>query len=232
MLTLNEGRGDYPGDTGWPGSRRPGWRTGRSLNEGRGAYPGDTCTRLLPSISVLHFAQRRPGCLLTPATTKAGVLTPATLFHDFPPSRLRRRSTKAGVLTPATLPVLTQLARVVAQRRPGCLPRRRHRCPIPPNGCAQRRPGCLPRRHRLVAGERQGRLSLNEGRGAYPGDTVSEPFPRSTKAGVLRDTRLDTLITDRSTKAGVLTPATPYGPGSVWRPVHAQRRPGCLPRRH
>ena len=112
--------------------------------------------------------------------------------------------------------------------------------------CAQRRPGREPRRH--VSTRRRtscASVSLNEGRGANPGDT--RPYPRrqtltdarSTKAGArtpaTRGGRHDRVERDprRSTKAGARTPATPVRI-PAWIPVSepAQRRPGREPRRH
>ena len=93
------------------------------------------------------------------------------------------RSTKAGARTPATLDVAASAAGQDAQRRPGREPRRHSRG----------RPG------------RHGRMALNEGRGANPGDTW---WGRAVGATGQR----------RSTKAGARTPATrppcPCGPGA------------------
>ena len=277
-----------------PARLRQGGQHASTLNEGRGAYPGDTAGACLHAqrrpgclprrhprrARPKRYAQRRPGCLPRRHLLTSGL------------GVWRLRSTKAGVLTPATLQGGSDRT-PRAQRRPGCLPRRHSRCqtvsPYGPSvaqrrpGClprrhpcsagrgrqrAQRRPGCLPRRHialrtialglkrstkagvltpaTLVNGSAEtaaARSPLNEGRGAYPGDTAQAVG----LAAVLR----------RSTKAGVLTPATPgvvdpktatrslnegrgAYPGDTWRTSpkiasavrFAQRRPGCLPRRH
>ncbi len=56
--SLNEGRGENPGDTSTPAT---GWTTcSPSLNEGRGENPGDTPTRATGSAAPVT-AQRRPG---------------------------------------------------------------------------------------------------------------------------------------------------------------------------
>ena len=111
----------------------------------------------------------------------------------------------------------------IAQRRPGREPRRH--APVPgrqPHVCAaQRRPGREPRRHPVRV--REGRIrprTLNEGRGANPGDTSP-------------DRRCATRFATRSTKAGARTPATlAYDAIGALRRVFAQRRPGREPRRH
>ena len=165
QVPLNEGRGAYPGDT-----RLEARSEGRtcSLNEGRGAYPGDTSStgrRLVRDCEALNEGR--------------GAYPGDTLFNLDGDQVGDARSTKAGALTPATP------------------------CDTDPTdlwGCrAQRRPGRLPRRHadgraRQLAGERRstkaGALTpatlqtrsdhdwrsapLNEGRGAYPGDTRSK----------------------------------------------------------
>ena len=66
--TLNEGRGDDPGDapTATPSSECWSWTT---LNEGRGDDPGDAGPLLRALVA--H---------LSPRSTKAGVMTPA--MHD------------------------------------------------------------------------------------------------------------------------------------------------------
>ena len=232
----------------------------QTLNEGRGANPGDTAGRVSP-LSVSHSAQRRPG------------REPRRHARGCRAGDLRlARSTKAGARTPATLDWLQDQARAIcaqrrpgreprrhpggrtdprrrrfAQRRPGREPRRHPRCVnlIREMGDAQRRPGREPRRHspgRPRAGRASG-ASLNEGRGANPGDTRSA-LPLRPAA-------------PRSTKAGAQTPATPTTSGlSGWRrwslnegrganpgdtPAQwdtgqgsriAQRRPGREPRRH
>ena len=142
---LNEGRGANPGDT--RSASRILWRRApAALNEGRGANPGDTS---LPGAC--------PRAITLPRSTKAGARTPAT------PTAARwlrslglPRSTKAGARTPATRrrnragPKATR-DRIAAQRRPGREPRR--------HGWSPRVMGRL-------------RVSLNEGRGANPGDTT------------------------------------------------------------
>ena len=152
--------------------------------------------------------------------------TPATRRARATCSSIPGRSTKAGVRTPATLldfregGVPVRRSTKAGVRTPATRSHVRYRC---------RSPG-----------------SLNEGRGANPGDTpdlraeggVIE-IPRSTKAGVRtpatpRQTgRGENMRERRSTKAGVRTPAT-LAVGEKWWPVTqcAQRRPGCEPRRH
>ena len=111
------------------------------------------------------------------------------------------RSTKAGARTPAT-PLLghDDAVRVDRSTKAGA------RTPATPASCATRR--------------RSPGSSLNEGRGANPGDT-----PRRRRAGQRRR--------PRSTKAGARTPATRAAAGdAAGRPCRAQRRPGREPRRH
>ena len=209
--SLNEGRGANPGDTHTPRRRR---RRTRALDEGRGANPGDTG-------EVVATAAGRPV-----RSTKAGARTPATLIEQADRGAVAdERSTKAGARTPAT------------RQRPGRGPERRGRStkagartPATPairrrfgdqSAHAQRRPGREPRRHcrsRTWACGSAG--SLNEGRGANPGDT--RPLPLHAQPA-----------DRRSTKAGARTPATPP---RMWparaSPRSAQRRPGREPRRH
>ena len=109
-------------------------------------------------------------------STKAGARTPATPADGRAAATLCRRSTKAGARTPATPPLYAA----------HCHP-----------SFAQRRPGREPRRHLLRCIRRPARCrSLNEGRGANPGDTSD---------------KLQRRVVDlaRSTKAGARTPATP-----------------------
>ena len=115
--------------------------------------------------------------------------------------RILHRSTKAGARTPATPGLRLRPARVRnAQRRPGREPRRHARARSVGRrpARAQRRPGREPRRHEnsralplsrsprstkagartpaTPGGRARGKISasatLNEGRGANPGDTV------------------------------------------------------------
>ena len=116
----------------------------------------------------------------------------------------------------------------------------------PSSRCAQRRPGCEPRR-RSVTGVRlfcvcvsaQRRPGCEPRRRPAPGGVRARPTRnRSTKAGVRtpatrvnRYRRLGPVVA-RSTKAGVRTPATRVVERTrdTWDPI-AQRRPGCEPRR-
>ncbi len=133
-----------------------------------------------------------------------------------------------------------------AQRRPGREPRRHasRRCSLTGITSAQRRPGREPRRHAVSAAMRRSRLrSLNEGRGANPGDTPVAGLPkaaevgRSTKAGARTPATQAARCEQsgdcrRSTKAGARTPATlDIADGSLVG-YGAQRRPGREPRRH
>ena len=148
--------------------------------------------------------------------------------HRPPPRRPRRRdadrSTKAGARTPAT---------------PGPVGSRSPCCPS-----AQRRPGREPRRHVQRRRGRQRRTSLNEGRGANPGDTHYYRFRfrlrfraqrrpgREPRRHIGNDGESSEGCR-RSTKAGARTPATPP-PVRVTSESSesAQRRPGREPRRH
>ena len=152
--------------------------------------PGDTSILISLNTWGIEYAQRRPG-------------------------RLPRRHEGEEVIAAVA---------DSAQRRPGRLPRRHGKTIPGANAEAytlNRRPGRLPRRHAGRAAPRGPETgSLNEGRGAYPGDT-----------GPVR--RAHQILATRSTKAGALTPATPSRPaGRHSRARLAQRRPGRLPRRH
>ena len=136
----------------WTAQRRPGREPRRHATVRRWAPSYSTC------------AQRRPGR----EPRRHHVFGDRTHRHVV-------RSTKAGARTPATLVVSGQLIpTVIAQRRPGREPRRHSHSIAHGHSCisrAQRRPGREPRRHRVGA-QATGRLpSLNEGRGANPGDT-------------------------------------------------------------
>ena len=166
------------------------------------------------SVGVTATAQRRPG--REPRRHRPRGEAPPEGDH---------RSTKAGARTPATLHPARQLPHVAAalnegrganpgdtaaawafaatcvgaQRRPGREPRRHCRVSgtAPDDLTAQRRPGREPRRH-TTASSSSGACaaSLNEGRGANPGDTGPER-------------RCGGVVVPRSTKAGARTPATP-----------------------
>ena len=231
---LNEGRGANPGDTS-PHTIQRG--SIRCAQRRPGREPRRHRARAPPTSSP-STAQRRPGreprrhLEVRPAhargagrSTKAGARTPATRTDrcrgganrstlnegrganpgdtlDTLPPRAHGpfRSTKAGARTPAT--------RCNAQVLPA------------PADPAQRRPGREPRRH----AERLGALppastTLNEGRGANPGDTRRTPRTegrpaRSTKAGARTPATRQGLrvrpskSSARSTKAGARTPAT------------------------
>ena len=232
---LNEGRGANPGDTP---RRRPGRASaGRPLNEGRGANPGDTSSSSAGSPN-RPSAQRRPG--REPRRHQrirdAGLdcddaqRRPGREPRRHPPTIFQAQSQKTGAqrrpgreprrhLETSSRPA----ARNRAQRRPGREPRR-HSTPTgairPTSSSAQRRPGREPRRHPPSAAWRPGTApSLNEGRGANPGDTRQgvddEPHHRPLNEGRGAnpgDTR----------SFGVI----------VFRRFIAQRRPGREPRRH
>ena len=158
------------------------------------------------------------------------------------------RSTKAGVRTPATPGRMARsVAAFVAQRRPGCEPRRHPardgpvridpptlnegrganpgdtRCSreaFPVGKRAQRRPGCEPRRHAPVGAVAAPPRPAQRRPGCEP---RRHPGPAGCRCpGACR-----------STKAGVRTPAT-LSMRSMARCIFwtAQRRPGCEPRRH
>ena len=134
------------------------------------------------------------------------------------------RSTKAGARTPATrwASLSDDGVTIGAQRRPGREPRRHiAHCPTP---------GPTAR-------------TLNEGRGANPGDTAGlAVFPARSVTAQRRPGREPRrhrhprhprhADTPRSTKAGARTPATPPLGMLIPPPTVAQRRPGREPRRH
>ena len=233
-----------------------------SLNEGRGRDPGDTPAGYVP-LDLGFVAQRRPGSRPRrhghgqpdnrrrwARSTKAGVETPATppMMANIILFRISR-STKAGVETPATHGGGRRGSRdrEGAQRRPGSRPRRHSSKLRSPAGGGDRstkagvETPATPPTWELPSGSNN---ALNEGRGRDPGDTrtPAEALNRTRSAQrrpgsrprrhVLTSTGLRS-ITERSTKAGVETPATPLGaaPPSGW-PDPAQRRPGSRPRRH
>ena len=115
------------------------------------------------------IAQRRPGRIpRRHSDNRIGGFSPTGQI----------RSTKAGAHTPATpsSEAAVSVHPIHAQRRPGRIPRR-HREIVSGKDCqlpafAQRRPGRIPRRHSCI---RRASFplphTLNEGRGAYPGDT-------------------------------------------------------------
>ena len=96
-----------------------------------------------------------------------------------------------------------------------------------------------PATHALQAFQGAAHTPLNEGRDVKPGDTVGgagagvQGADRSTKAGMLNPAThgrwaMDTDELRRSTKAGMLNPATPAPPVWLYSPtLIAQRRPGC-----
>ena len=215
---LNEGRGAYPGDTCGPRCRSASRVT--ALNEGRGAYPGDTPD--LGRVTDAGDLRSTKAGALTPATLH--LFSPVSMRCDSAqrrPGRLPRRhcpDCAAGLalnseiaqrrpgLTPATLggPKSDPVTASGAQRRPGRLPRR-HCAPRPRAGwgCRTRStkagaltPATLDIRHFCPVCSLDP-LTLNEGRGAYPGDTRRRPPSHQTPWAA------------RSTKAGALTPATP-----------------------
>ena len=204
-----------------------------------GARTPATLLRLSGHCSPRTGAQRRPGReprrhlfgnLSTlgslSRSTKAGARTPATRWSAARMNEQQARSTKAGARTPATL----EQRRTDARREVPRSTKAGARTPAThftasarsmSTDRAQRRPGREPRRHLDAGGRRRAvRGTLNEGRGANPGDTCVQPMKF---LGVSR----------RSTKAGARTPATPGragpAPGSLRT---AQRRPGREPRRH
>ena len=231
---LNEGRGAHPGDTVASASRS---QSPSPLNEGRGAHPGDT--HVVGDPPRLHGPRSTKAGAHTPATlgqvpldvleversTKAGAHTPATRArwpgrwspsrsplnegrgaHPGDTSALRdkdyithRRSTKAGAHTPATRD--GRAARIPAGLRST---KAGAHTPATPPQCR----GCSS----LLR-------SLNEGRGAHPGDTLSglssviSPITAQRRPG----------RTPRRHWWGVNCPT-----GDRF----AQRRPGRTPRRH
>ena len=133
------------------------------------------------------------------------------------------RSTKAGARTPATLPV------------PIGLENPEHRS----TKAGARTPAIRSWRPASAAFS----TSLNEGRGANPGDTRRPPAsgrrgaPLNEGGGANPgDTNRGwqaLVVVHRSTKAGARTPATPATVARPAAPVtSAQRRPGREPRRH
>ena len=179
-------------------------------------------------------------------STKAGARTPATPSRPrspsrgpstlnegrgrqprrhFPAGRCRNRLSRSLNEGRGANPGDTLLSRRAkrlgwgAQRRPGRQPRRHmlRRYNTRTGWDAQRRPGRQPRRH-FPAGRCRNRLSrsLNEGRGANPGDTHARPGcsgrtatlneGRGTNPGDTRPRAVAGLPdTDRSTKAGTPT---------------------------
>ena len=131
---------------------------------------------------------------------KAGARTPATL--SAPPAVVagRLRSTKAGARTPATRPSLrwTRLRCVSAQRRPGREPRRHGPCGP-------------------IRARREG--SLNEGRGANPGDTGANQDARANRRTAQRRPGREPRRHSERWASRM----------AFWV---AQRRPGREPRRH
>ena len=145
-------------------------RSGQALNEGRGANPGDTARRAASA------SPRRPlneGRGANPGDTVGRGIAKLPISHaqrrpGREPRRHERqfllglrqrqaRSTKAGARTPATHDKRrVRFWRVSAQRRPGREPRRHPRR-------RARRGAAAP--------------SLNEGRGANPGDTRGSRRP-------------------------------------------------------
>ena len=213
-----------------------------SLNEGRGANPGDTRS-VGGDAATFHVAQRRPG--REPRRHRSRWMRshrPAAAQRR--PGREPRRHMLRREPPPSRP--------TTAQRRPGREPRRHH---IPSSRStylipAQRRPGREPRRHfdyletplgmvdrstkagartpatlRRPCSPRRAARTLNEGRGANPGDTRRHPvlFPAAVRAQrrpgreprrhLGRDPGLaaDPL---RSTKAGARTPATRRRPAA------------------
>ena len=225
------------------GARTPATRTAaadgrpraQALNEGRGANPGDTSNVVILWLATM-VAQRRPGreprrhvrpALHDPPAIPLNEGRGANPGDTWGPARStarprsaqRRPGREPRRHRPATSTLqLTQ----GAQRRPGREPRR-HGCwrRVGDWDChAQRRPGREPRRH--PSASRTGwtiRWSLNEGRGANPGDTPATSA-RSCGPPTLNEGRGanpgDTgsgpgRVSDdasRSTKAGARTPAT------------------------
>ena len=237
---LNEGRGANPGDT----HQHPcPMRRTSSLNEGRGANPGDTSATPIIRASVMNAqrrpgreprrhahdsrndapgasAQRRPGREPRRHTTAtAGGPTDAAALNEgrgANPGDTERqpavdghqatRSTKAGARTPATPGTVRGSGHPLADRSTKAGAR-------------------TPATHARPAPRGRRRLSLNEGRGANPGDTASGRPPFGVRAALnegrganpgdtdLLGPALDGLLT-RSTKAGARTPATPPRPWS------------------
>ena len=182
---LNKGRGSHPCDTR---GRRRDPPTRGAPNKGRGSHPGDTsCARL--AVESVNCAQQRPG------------LSPRRHFTP---------NANAIFLTSA-------------QQRPGLSPRRHPRHRTVPDGDPARStkagaltPATLPRPPAPASTLR----SLNKGRGSHPGDTrQNDALPICFRCAQQRpglsprrhypDHLAQAQRTQRSTKAGALTPATP-----------------------
>ena len=229
---LNEGRGANPGDTS--GSRRRS--TGSSTAQRR---PGREPRRhfvVQEGDQIVGVAQRRPG--REPRRHAVACSSRQTSVHaQRRPGREPRRhmvdragvpgavvrSTKAGARTPATPagPGLGTAGRSRSTKAGARTPAtRRRRTPAAPT----------PR-------------TLNEGRGANPGDTwrarpipppccVAQRRPGREPRRHLDHARTGARDQDRSTKAGARTPATRAVRKVVLDRDGAQRRPGREPRRH
>ena len=241
---------------------RMGRRSARTLNEGRDRDPGDTGIISL-AMDEGMTAQRRPGsrprrhgqegCCgddqghalnegrdRDPGDTGRSQLLRASCL---------RRSTKAGIETPATRHASRQDSLGTPSLNEG-----RDRDPgdtwrvtdyVAGTVHAQRRPGSRPRRHVEGSVGRGGGIMTAQRRpGSRPRRHILDRYSggvltlRSTKAGIETPATPGALVptgrfSSRSTKAGIETPAT-HGikPLTSERWSHAQRRPGSRPRRH
>ena len=238
-ISLNEGRGANPGDTprrcasaASPRSaqRRPGREPRRHRFDPQDLHGGvERSTKAgARTPATPPFRHSTSGCPMTLNEGRGANPGDTRQHRGYAVGRLSR-STKAGARTPATPgSVACTCGAMPAQRRPGREPRR-HDPRRPRRGGhhprstkagartpATRSPSCAGRR---------GSSSLNEGRGANPGDTATtcevvgvavcaqrrpgrEPRRHPLAGGA------DAGLPRRSTKAGARTPATRPEP---WR---------------
>ena len=184
---LNEGRGANPGDTTsapvrapsqTPAQRRPGREPRRHLELRRVlADDGSVAQRRPGREPRRHSARRRPAILVGVRSTKAGARTPAT-----PAARSRRcwitaRAQRRPGREPrrhSTAATRSRLASRSAQRRPGREPRRhahRGRGHVGGQDRSTKAGARTPATHGYLTRRQPCAYSLNEGRGANPGDT-------------------------------------------------------------
>ena len=208
---LNEGRGRDPGDT-------PGFFPNPSGGENAQRRPGSRPRRhvLIRAIPSAHeSAQRRPGSRPRRHSLRGESSHYSNHAQRRPGSRPRRHNQWRRSLS----------VPVVAQRRPGSRPRRHG-----PVGCidirdtfrAQRRPGSRPRRHTLHQlhsirftigaqrrpGSRPRRHIARRVFGVGSTDAQRRPGSRPRRHAIAKARAVITKA-ERSTKAGVETPATP-----------------------
>ena len=194
------------------------------LNKGRGSNPGDTRRSALGQVGPLvdAVAQQRPG--FEPRRHSSTDTVTWAVQSAY-------RSTKAGVRTPATPAVGPSNAEATlnshAQQRPGFEPRR-HLEAATQNATvehAQQRPGFEPRRHyrergtATVAVRAQQRPGFEPRRHSYQvragtARSIAQQRPGFEPRRHITWDGTYYRVVDRSTKAGVRTPATqqPHGP--------------------